>query len=211
MKLYVYDHCPFCVRARMPLGLKGIDAEVIYLPNHDEATPIGMIGAKMQPILEDADGFTGESLDIVHKLDGLSGERLFDGKPSAKLTEWLSVHNDAINTLVIPRAPDPVYPEFRDPAAVAYFTEKKEATFGAFDGLRAQTDEKIAEVEAALDALIPLLPGETSSIDDILLFPILRGPTIVPGLTMPAPVAEYTEGMARRAGTPLVPALRNAV
>ena len=52
MKLYVYDHCPFCVRARMPLGLKGIEAETVFVPNHDEATPISMIGAKMLPILE---------------------------------------------------------------------------------------------------------------------------------------------------------------
>ena len=24
MKLYVYDHCPFCVRARMIFGLKNL-------------------------------------------------------------------------------------------------------------------------------------------------------------------------------------------
>ena len=127
MKLYVYDHCPFCVRARMPLGLKGIEAETVFVPNHDEATPISMIGAKMLPILEDADGYMGESLDIVHKLDGMTGARVFGGEPSQAITGWLSAHDATINTLVIPRAPDPVYPEFRDPEAVAYFTGKKEA------------------------------------------------------------------------------------
>ena len=115
MKLYVYDHCPFCVRARMPLGLKGIEAETVFLDNHDETTPISMIGAKMLPILEDGDGHLGESLDIVHKLDGLSEPRLFDGEPKKDLTDWLREAGPAINTLVIPRAPDPVFPEFRDP------------------------------------------------------------------------------------------------
>ena len=211
MKLYVYDHCPFCVRARMPLGLKGIEAETVFVPNHDEATPISMIGAKMLPILEDADGYMGESLDIVHKLDAMTGARVFGGEPSQAITGWLSAHDATINTLVIPRAPDPVYPEFRDPEAVAYFTGKKEATFGAFDDLLAQTEEKVAELEAALLDLVPHLPDpEGASIDDILLFPVLRGLTIVPGLTMPAPVAAYTERMAERTHQPLVPALREA-
>ena len=211
MKLYVYDHCPFCVRARMPLGLKGIEAETVFLDNHDETTPISMIGAKMLPILEDGDGHLGESLDIVHKLDGLSEPRLFDGEPKKDLTDWLREAGPAINTLVIPRAPDPVFPEFRDPDAVAYFTEKKEANFGDFDGLLAKTDEKIREVEAALDRLVPLLPDpEAPSIDDIYLFPILRGLTIVPGLTMPEPVAAYTARMSERTGLALVPELRKA-
>jgi len=26
MKLYIYDHCPFCVRARMIFGLRGVAA-----------------------------------------------------------------------------------------------------------------------------------------------------------------------------------------
>ena len=52
MKLYIYDHCPFCVRARMAAGLFGADVEEVVLANDDEATPIGMIGAKQVPILQ---------------------------------------------------------------------------------------------------------------------------------------------------------------
>ncbi len=209
LKLFVYDHCPYCIRARMPLGLKGIDAEVHYIPNHDEETPISMIGVKMLPILEDADGYMGESLDIVEKLDGLSGERVFGGKPRAEITDWMDKHNHAINVLVIPRSPDPVYPEFRVPEAIEYFTGKKEAWLGDFDGLRAQTEELIAEVEAVLAELVPHLPdAEGASIDDIYLFPILRCLTIVPNLTMPDEVMAYTARMSERCGVPLVPALR---
>lgn len=66
MKLYIYDHCPFCVRARMAAGLFGADVEEAVLANDDEATPIGMIGAKQVPVLQKEDGsFMGESLDIV--------------------------------------------------------------------------------------------------------------------------------------------------
>ena len=78
MKLHVYDHCPYCVRARMALGLKGIPFEMRVQLNDDEATPISMIGKKMLPILEDAEGFMGESLDIVAKVDAMTGPRLFE-------------------------------------------------------------------------------------------------------------------------------------
>ncbi|WP_230492940.1 glutathione S-transferase N-terminal domain-containing protein [Martelella alba] len=64
MKLYVYDHCPYCVRARMPFALKNIPFEPVFVPNDDEDTPIHMISRKMLPILEDTDGCMGESLDI---------------------------------------------------------------------------------------------------------------------------------------------------
>lgn len=30
-KLYVYDHCPFCVRVRLALGLKNIKYEVHFM------------------------------------------------------------------------------------------------------------------------------------------------------------------------------------
>lgn len=212
MKLYVYDHCPFCVRARMPFGLKNIPFELAFQFNDDEATPIRMIGQKMLPILEDAAGFMGESLDIVHKLDGLNGARLFDGRPDTALVSWLQKWNATVNDLVIPRTPDAVYPEFRTASARAYFTGKKEATFGAFDGLLARTEAYKARLSEGFAELAPILPdAEGASIDDILLFPILRSLTIVPDLPVPPPVIAYQERMAERCGVPLVPALRAAV
>ncbi|APC11800.1 Glutaredoxin-2 [Providencia rettgeri] len=46
MKLYVYDHCPFCVRARMIFGLKKLAVEQVFLLDDDKETPISMIGKK---------------------------------------------------------------------------------------------------------------------------------------------------------------------
>lgn len=56
MKLYVYDHCPFCVKARMIFGIKNIPVEIITLLNDDETIPIQLIGKKMLPILQLEDG-----------------------------------------------------------------------------------------------------------------------------------------------------------
>ena len=70
MKLYVYDHCPFCTRARMILGIRSLEVETFVLMNDDEATPVGLIGTKMVTILVKQDGTAmGDSLDIVRCLD----------------------------------------------------------------------------------------------------------------------------------------------
>ncbi|WP_395697774.1 glutaredoxin 2 [Methylocella sp.] len=209
MKLFVYDHCPFCIRARMSFGLKAIPFDLEFQLNDDEKTPVRMIGKKMLPILEDADGFMGESLDIVHKVDGFSGSRLFDGQPRPELIAWLSRWNPVVNALVIPRTPDPVFPEFRTEAARSYFTAKKETSFGRFDELLAQSGKFITELEKGLTDLVSILPNpESATIDDIMLFPTLRSLSIVPDLELPRLVAAYRDRMSERARVPLIPTLR---
>ena len=48
--LYVYDHCPFCVRVRLALGAKNIKHLVHFLANDDIKTPTNLIGKKIAPI-----------------------------------------------------------------------------------------------------------------------------------------------------------------
>ena len=38
MKLFIYDHCPFCVKARMIFGLKRQPIRLVTLLNDDETT-----------------------------------------------------------------------------------------------------------------------------------------------------------------------------
>ncbi|WP_111429245.1 glutaredoxin 2 [Rhodobacteraceae bacterium DSL-40] len=211
MKLHVYDHCPYCVRARMALGLKGIPFEMRVQLNDDEATPISMIGKKMLPILEDADGFMGESLDIVAKVDAMTGARLFERPARPEIRGWIDTWQGVVDRLVTPRTPVAVYPEFATAAARAYFTGRRERTPGRFAALIAETDALVAELAPGLAALVPLLPRPGSiSMDDILLFPVLRSLSIVPEVTLPAEVAAYRDRMAAEAGIPLFEALRLA-
>ena len=46
MKLYIYDHCPYCLKARMIFGLKNIPVELHVLLNDDAETPTRMVGQK---------------------------------------------------------------------------------------------------------------------------------------------------------------------
>lgn len=48
--LFVYDHCPFCVRVRVALGLKNIKHNLHFLANDDVATPTSLVGKKIAPI-----------------------------------------------------------------------------------------------------------------------------------------------------------------
>lgn len=68
--LYSYDLCPFCTRARMIFGLKGIRHRLIFMSYDDAETPVGLIGKKLAPILHmPGEAPMAESLDIVRRLD----------------------------------------------------------------------------------------------------------------------------------------------
>lgn len=70
-KVYVYDHCPFCVRVRLALGLKGVKHDVVFMLNDDVDTPTAMVGKKIAPIFEWPGTIApmAESMDIVEKVD----------------------------------------------------------------------------------------------------------------------------------------------
>jgi glutaredoxin 2 len=69
--VYVYDHCPFCVRVRLALGIKNVKHNVYFLQNDDITTPTKLIGKKIAPIfgIPEDDFIMGESLDIIEKID----------------------------------------------------------------------------------------------------------------------------------------------
>ena len=48
--VFVYDHCPFCVRVRLALGLKNIKHTVHFMANDDIPTPTKLVGKKVAPI-----------------------------------------------------------------------------------------------------------------------------------------------------------------
>ena len=70
--LYVYDHCPFCVRVRAVFGLKNIKHNLFFLANDDVITPTNLVGKKISPIYEwKSSGICmPESLDIIAHVDG---------------------------------------------------------------------------------------------------------------------------------------------
>lgn len=207
MKLYIYDHCPFCVRARMAAGLFGADVEEVVLANDDEATPIGMIGAKQVPVLQKEDGsFMGESLDIVRHFD--REDRLKD-EVRPEIRAWLDKVGGYNDKLVQPRVIKIGLPEFATPEAVKYFTDKKEKSIGSFSANLNKTAQYLERINADLQELENLMDGASDGInggigmEDILVFPVLRNLTVVRGIEWPQKVMGYLMMMSEKSGVPL--------
>ncbi|GLR09715.1 glutaredoxin, GrxB family [Mixta theicola] len=204
MKLYIYDHCPFCVKARMIFGLKNLPVELVVLLNDDEETPTRLIGQKMVPILQKEDGSCmPESLDIVRYIDQLDGEPLLIGKTNPAINDWLRNVNSYVNKLLLPRVAEGAFAEFATPQARACFKNKKEANIGDFAELKQHADGLIKNISndmRDLDKLIvkPNAVNGELSLDDINLFPLLRSLSLVAGINWPSRVAEYRDNMAKQ-------------
>ncbi|MFU9135629.1 glutaredoxin 2 [Erwinia tasmaniensis] len=204
MKLYIYDHCPFCVKARMIFGLKNIPVELVVMLSDDEATPKKLIGQKMAPILMKEDGSCmPESLDIVAWVDQKHGEPLLTGSTNPAIGEWLRRVNGYLNKLLLPRIAAASFAEFATPEARRYFHDKKEASQGSFDELKKHADGYIKNVNddlRKLDKLIvqPNAVNGELSLDDIHLFPVLRSLSLIAGIEYPSRVADYRDNMAKQ-------------
>jgi len=208
MKLYVYDHCPFCVKARAILGLKGISFELVILLNDDVETPTRMIGKKMAPILEHEGRYIPESMDIVAYVDGLAGRPILEGEPEVRVAEWLDAASADLYPLAMPRWGAADLAEFATPQARAGFQRNKEAIIGAFSDQLAGSGARIARMNDRLLALEDLIKSRDAvngalSEDDIHLFAALRALSIVRGIVYPPAVDAYRMRMARRTGVDL--------
>ena len=212
MKLYIYDHCPFCVRARMIFGLRNVPVEEIILLNDDEATPIGLIGAKQVPILQKPDGsHMGESLDIVRYVDEFAGQARLDETIRPAVQAWFDQASQPCNHLVMPRDVrlEPPLPEFATAEAIAYFVQKKEQNIGSFEQNLAETHTYLERIHLALPELAallggqPYLNGSAPGMEDIIIFPVLRNLTLVKGIVFPTKLQAYIERLSAESKVPL--------
>jgi glutaredoxin 2 len=205
MKLFVYDHCPFCVKARAVFGLKEVPFDLVILLNDDEVTPTRMIGKKMAPILEHDGRFIAESMDIVAHIDGMAGPRILSGARNPAVAQWISDTSDPLFRLALPRWAISDFKELSTPQARAYFTRNKEAMIGPFADHIAASPDYIATLNQHLPTLATLIQasdavnGEMSE-DDIHLFATLRSLSIVRGMVYPPAVEAYRMRMAERTG-----------
>ena len=209
MKLYIYNHCPYCVKAWMIFGLKKEPVKIKTLLNDDEKTPLSMIGQKMVPILEVSPGeFMPESLDIVEYVDNLK-DPLVSWKESDKLLDFLDEWQHLCYELAMPRwVQIKELEEFKTPGARKYFQKKKEAYVGSFFELLKKKD-KISQMQEALKELDSLLKeGQKTffnslSVNDFHLFAFLRSLSVVKGLKFPKKVKKYMDGLSKASKVPL--------
>lgn len=205
MKLYIYEHCPFCTRARLALGMKNIPYETVIVMEGDAETPTRLIGKKAVPILERPDGsHMGESLDIVHFIDQLETP-IFDGPANEALDAWGTDAWRLGLKLFIPRFTKAQFAELATPQAREAYRLREEKAFGNLDDLLADSPAFVTEMNVKLKVLAGLLDSHhVSGISDIKLWPILRSLSIVKGLEFPSAVQGYMETIEKAAGVNLL-------
>ena len=209
MKLYIYDHCPFCVRARMIFGLRGLPVELEVFANDDEAGPTALIGEKVVPILVKPDGTAmDESLDIVRFVDEYAGKERLDETIRPEIQAWLDKVGKYANKLIAPRCVLIDLPEFASESARLYYTAKKTAVYGNFVENFKHSDTYLTQLHADLPELAALIHseghiGEKLGYEDIITFPLLRNLTMVKGLQYPEQIRRYVKLMSALSGVPL--------
>lgn len=210
MKLFVFEHCPFCIKAMMLANLKNMPVEFVYLQNHDVDARIDKVGANMVPILEKEDGtYMAESLDIVKYLDEWDGKPLLsEAVHQADIDRYNQAVKSVEGPLVHPRWMEIILPEFGSAEAKAWFTTNKSKMIGmSFEQAMAQSNEFLIQLNHALRNLewltLPSSRDNVLSYDDINVYPTLRNLTVIKGVEFPPNVRLYIDEVTALANIPL--------
>lgn len=204
MKLYVYEHCPYCVKARMIFGFKELKFDLHFLLNDEEKFLLDTVGQKMVPMLIKDDGSAMlESMDIVNYVDQLQGQPIVKKSSTPAIVQWANKIYPSYNNLCLPHFTLFDFPEFQTHSAIEYFTAKKEKYLGnSFEFLRENRDNYIEEINQSLIILDKLLAttyvSSEISIDDFQIFPILRNLSLIKGTKFPDNLLNYAQKIANK-------------
>lgn len=189
MKLYIYEHCPYCIRPRMIMALKNITIKIIYLSNDDEKTHLDLIGKKQVPFLiKNNSTSLIESLNICQYLNNLNNKPILNNKiiNNNELIQLMNKINTISKFLVYPnflKHPLNCY-DFPTKQAKEYFKNKKAIIFQKNLTNKNERIEKTTNLLNRLNKEFKYFFDITKQIswDDILVFPILRNLTIIQDL-----------------------------
>lgn len=231
-KVYVYDHCPFCVRVRMALGYKNIKHEVVFMGNDDVKTPTDLVGKKMAPILvmPDDDLTMPESLDICKYFDESDRfgptNTILPATDRTDIKAWQKGLQTTLRMLTRPRYMVTALPEFMQQDGKDFFVKghqlppyekadwkenlSMETKWELYsDALATKTDEHLPALNAALVELDGMIFSKEFcseggfSYDDIDLWSRLRSISLVKGAAFPAGVKAYMDYHAEQCDCPL--------
>jgi glutaredoxin 2 len=228
--LYVYDHCPFCVRVRVALGIKNVKHELRLLANDDAATPTKLIGQKIAPILQYKDLIMKESMDIIEYCESLEEfgptHVILPATGRADIKEWQKSVQDLLRGLQRPRyVATGLLPEFQQlESRHAFISKHPMPPFGKPEwkemelsdklniyaenmakdpaGDIEQINLKLVELDDIIESSDHCSPGGLS-LDDVDLFSRLRSITIIKDVQWPAKLRAYMDNMSELADLPL--------
>jgi glutaredoxin 2 len=209
MKLYVYDHCPYCNRARFLAGLKNIALDIVHLSYADNETTVALVGKRAVPILQRDDGsLMLESMDIAQYLDAHFGTPWLSDSGTPAVEDWLSRLNLSLQTLTYPLWLVSGSSEFQSAAAKQEWVQRKGPLIGGFE----HTAEARAGHKQAVNGLLQeaesLLTGRLAAdapvnADELKLFTVMRNLCLVDGLQWPAALRQWLQRRSEQSGMAL--------
>ena len=232
--VYVYDHCPFCVRVRLALGLKGIKHELRFLANDDVETPTKLVGKKLTPIFELPRQIRAmtESLDIIRLVDSqpIFGDINFFRPLSNRkdISAWQAKVAPMNRIIQRPRYLMTSLPEFAQFASKNAFVRNHPLEpFSALEWSNLDDQHLWQKYDDAYQVSSPLIDECTKSLreldemiycseycteggisyDDIDLWSRLRSVTIVKGVIWPEKLRAYMDNLSRLGDVSLYDAL----
>ncbi|HAH03068.1 MAG TPA: glutaredoxin 2, partial [Vibrio sp.] len=185
MKLYIYDHCPFCARVAYIAQSLGLNIELVSVDYDDAQTLIDLIGKKMVPVLQKNDGsIMAESLDIiVYFMDSKSSDE--QREPSEQAALFQSRAFPLTQQIGRPRWWNLDLAEYRSAGAKEAWRASKETEGFNFEELLEKTPQYVQLINPLLkdaELLLDLENGESSLplVDQALYFSMLRGFCVEP-------------------------------
>ncbi|ABK89920.1 glutaredoxin 2 [Francisella tularensis subsp. novicida] len=181
MKIYLYHHCPYCIKVRLVADLSNFDYQMIILANDDEKAHIDRIGSKQVPFLEKDDGtFIKESDEICKFIAKVQNFEIAESTIDDFVKGCIADLEPHYRRIIYPRIPHHPRNEcdFPTQSAKEYFINKKSQYIGDFDALLRNPPydsiRAINQILAKIDPFIKTLfiNGEKFSWDDINIFPI---------------------------------------
>ncbi|WP_333918193.1 glutaredoxin 2 [Vibrio crassostreae] len=180
MKLYIYDHCPFCARVAYIAQSLGLDIELVSVDYDDAQTLIDLIGKKMVPVLQKVDGsIMAESLDIIaYFMDLKSSDE--QRVPSEQAALFQSRAFPLTQQIGRPRWWNLDLAEYRSAGSKEAWRASKETEDFNFEELLEKTPQFVQLINPLLkdaELLLDIEHGESSLplIDQALNFSMLRG------------------------------------
>lgn len=211
MKLFIYEHCPFCIRPRIIIGAKHLqNIKLIILENDDEKAHFDHITKKQVPFLQkNKKEYIIESLDICKYLNQ------FDNQPILK-EEKEEDQNCLLRQLILKLAysAKPLihsrtiyhpqnFMDFPTNSAKSYFKNKKEQYVGGFKTNLRFPEPYMNHTEVILKKIQSIMTykfatNDNLSWNDIYIFPILRSLTITQDIiSIPQNIMYYLKRMSR--------------
>ncbi|MFA0251728.1 glutaredoxin 2 [Vibrio sp. 10N.261.45.A4] len=205
MKLYIYDHCPFCARVAYIAQSLGLNIELVSVDYDDAQTLIDLIGKKMVPVLQIDDGsIMAESLDIIaYFMDLKSNDE--QREPSEQATLFQSRAFPLTQQIGRPRWWNLDLAEYRSAGAKEAWRVSKETEGFNFEELLEKTPQYVQLINPLLkdaELLLELENGESSLplIDQALYFSMLRGFYVEPSIEWPPELDHWMERKSKELG-----------